>query len=265
MPRLWHTKPCRTNKNNLSVQLLLSSNDCILLQTMMINFSAAQPIQSVTNFQELVATPFNGTMNAVCWNRTLTGDFAEIVNKIELHENITVIEPEALGALELSVPGQLARNIILHDLQLLTDHGAAPVLNLIRCYERDAAYPFFSTDVYSFHVDRSPVPADTFLCTYYGAPSEILPNAQAQQKVLVPEIREQLKKIYGGPDEGFETFLTDQFFDLHYQAIPGAQPISLGTGNIWRLAIDHPESPVPPCVHRAPIEHSGQPRLLLIC
>jgi hypothetical protein len=219
----------------------------------------------VTNFEALVSTPFHGATNAICWNRTLTGDFGEIAKKVELNENITVLEPEQLCALQLSEQGQLARAIILHDLKLLTAHGAAPILNIIKCYDRDDAAPFFPTDVYSFHADRSPVPTDTFLCTYYGEPSEILPNAQAQQKVLVPEIREELKKLYGGADEGFESFLSEHFFDLHYQAAPGAQPVSLGTGNLWRLATDHPGSPVPPCVHRAPMEKPGQPRLLLIC
>jgi hypothetical protein len=232
----------------------------------MINSSpAGQPMHCVTNFEALVATPFYGATNAICWNRTLTGDFGEIAKKVELNENITVLEPEQLCALQLSEQGQLARAIILHDLKLLTAHGAAPILNIIKCYDRDDAAPFFPTDVYSFHADRSPVPTDTFLCTYYGEPSEILPNAQAQQKVLVPEIREELKKLYGGADEGLESFLSEHFFDLHYQAAPGAQPVSLGTGNLWRLATDHPGSPVPPCVHRAPMEKPGQPRLLLIC
>lgn len=232
----------------------------------MINSSLAdQSIQSVSNFEDFVSTPFSGAMNAVCWSRTLIGDFAEIVKKVVLNENITVLEPEQLRTLQLSEQGQLAREILLHDLQLLTAHGAAPTLNLIRCYERDDAYPFFPTDVYSFHVDRSAVPTDTFLCTYYGESSEILPNAQAQQKVLVPEIREELKKIYGGAAADFDTFLEDHFFDLHYLAIPEAQPISLGLGHLWRLAIDHPESRVAPCVHRAPKEKNGQPRLLLIC
>jgi hypothetical protein len=31
------------------------------------------------------------------------------------------------------------------------------------------------------------------------------------------------------------------------------------------LAVDHPESQVPPCIHRAPKEKSGQNRLLMIC
>ncbi len=232
----------------------------------MINLpGAGHQICGVTNFEDLVNTPFDGAINAICWTRTLNGDFAEIVNKVTLTENITVLNQEELGALELSEAGQLAREIILHDLQLLTAHGAAPSLNLIRCYDRDEGYPLFPTDVYSFHADRSPVPTDTFLCTYFGAPSEILPNAQAQQKVLVPEIRAALKKLYGGDEDGFDAFLSDHFFDLHYQATPGAKPVSLGAGNLWRLAIDHPGSRVLPCIHRAPEEKTGQLRLLLIC
>ncbi len=226
---------------------------------------ADNQINCVTSFKDLVSMPFDGAMNAVCWARKLTGDFSEIVKKVVLNENMSVLDQEELRELKLSEQGQLAREILLNDLELLEAHGASPILNLIRCYESDDAYPFFSTDVYSFHVDRSPVPVDTFLCTYYGEPSEILPNSQAIQKVLVPEIRAELKNLYDGSDEGFESFLSEHFFDLHYQAKPAARPISLGTGHLWRLAVDHPESKVPPCVHRAPKEKNGQTRLLMIC
>ena len=230
----------------------------------MIDFSQAEhQIQRVANFQDLVSTPFNREINAIGWIRNLIGDFAEIVSKVELNENITVIDEKQLRALTLSVQGHLAREILLNDLQLLTAHGAAPVLNVVKCYDRDDDYPFFPTDVYSFHVDRSPVPTDTFLCTYYGVPSEILPNSEAIQKILLPEIRDELKKLYNGDDEGFESFLTENFFDLHYQAKPNALPISLGLGYIWRFAIDYPESKIPPCVHRAPKEKTE--RLLFIC
>ena len=232
----------------------------------MIDLSHAKhQIQCVANFDDLVAMPFHGEVNAICWTRELQGDFAEIVNKVKLNENIAVLEPKELLALELSDEGQLAREILLNDLKLLTAHGASPTLNLIRRYDRDDAYPFFPTDVYSWHVDRSPIPISTFLCTYYGEASEILPNAQAEQKVLVPEIRAELKKLYGGADEGFESFLSENFFDLHYQAKPAAQPINLGLGHLWRLAVDHPGSNVFPCIHRAPIEKTGQTRLLMIC
>jgi hypothetical protein len=222
-------------------------------------------INRVASFQELVSTPFPGGVNAMCWSRTLAGDFEEIVNQVAQTENIVELDEEQLLELRLSAKGQLARDILLHDLKLLKAHGASPVLNLIHYYERDDAYPFFPTDVYSFHVDRSPIPTDTYLCTYYGAPSEILPNALAEQKVLVPEIREELRKLYTGAEQGFESFLREHFFDLHYQAKPQAAPISLGVGNLWRLAVDNPTSTVLPCVHRAPLELTGQPRLLLIC
>lgn len=226
---------------------------------------AEHQIHCVTNFTDLVATAFNGAINAICWSRKLAGDFEEIVNKITLNENMATIEPEELCALQLSEQGQLARDILLNDFALLKAHGGSPILNVIRQYDRDDSYPFFPTDVYSFHVDRSPIPTDTFLCTYYGEPSEILPNAQGKQKVLIPEIRDELKKLYHGADDGFETFLSENFFDLHYQAAPTAHPINLGLGNLWRLAVDYPESQVPPCLHRAPKEKSGQHRLLMIC
>ena len=222
-------------------------------------------INCVTNFQDLVSMPFHGEINAMCWSRKLVGDFSEIVNKLELNGNIATLDQDELFELKLSEQGQFAREILLNDLKLLTAHGASPILNLIKCYERDDDYPFFSTDVYSFHVDRSPVTTDTFLCTYYGESSEILPNSQAKQKVLVPEIRDELKKIYRGADEEFESFLSENFFDLHYMPEPKARPISLGLGHLWRLAVDHPESQVLPCIHRAPKEKNEQKRLLMIC
>lgn len=222
-------------------------------------------IQLVSSFQELVSTRFAGDVNALCWSRELAGDFAEIANKIELSENMVQLDEEELMELELSEEGQLAREILLSDMKLLQEHGASPILNVINYYERDDVYPFFPRDVYSFHVDRSPIPVDTFLCTYHGASSDILPNAHAIQKILVPEIRAELHKLYDGSQEGFEAFLIENFFDLHYQAKPDAQPINLGLGHIWRLAIDHPESEVLPCLHRAPHEKNGERRLLLIC
>ena len=232
----------------------------------MIDLSQAEnQIHCVTNFQDLVSTPFHGEVNAICWARILRGDFSQIVEKVALAGNITVIEQEELHELQLSEEGQLARDILLKDLKVLKAHGASPILNVIKCYDRDDTSAVFPVDVYSFHVDRSPIPTDTFLCTYYGEPSEILPNSQGIKKVLIPEIRHELKKVYGGADEGFESFLSEHFFDLHYQAIPSARPISLGLGHLWRLAVDHPESRVPPCLHRAPKEKSGRNRLLLIC
>ena len=221
-----------------------------------------EQILTVSNFEHLVNTPFDSAHNAICWKRELSGDFSEIVNKIPFEENMIEVSADDLRALVLSEQGQIARETILNDMQLLENHGASPVLNLIRHYESDDF--FFPTDVYSYHVDRSPIPTSTFLCTYVGAPSDILPNQQAEQKILVPDIRAELKQLYDGPADGFEAFLSEHFFDLHYQAKENAEPISLGTGHLWRLACDHPESPSLPCIHRAPIEN-GAVRLLLIC
>lgn len=225
---------------------------------------ADKHIRYVTNFQDFVSAPFTGDINAICWARTLQGDFLELVEQIALTGNITEIGPEEILNLSLSEQAKPAREIILNDLKLLTAHGASPIINVIKSYDRDDTYSFFPTDVYSFHVDRSPIPTDTVLCTYFGAPSEILPNEQGQKKVLVPEIRDRLRELYHRAEDGFESFLSEHFFDLHYQAAPDAHPINLGVGNMWRLAVDHPESQVPPCIHRAPDEN-GLHRLLLIC
>ena len=232
----------------------------------MIDLSHAEnQINCVTSFQDLVNTPFHKEMNAIYWNRNLIGDFSEIVEKVEVNGNIATLDQEQLNELQLSKQGKLAREVLLNDLSVLKSHGADPTLNVIKNYERDDVFPFFPTDVYSFHVDRSPIPVDTFLCTYYGESSDILPNSQATQKILVPEIRDELKKLYQGSEEGFESFLTEYFFDLHYLAKPKANPINLGIGHLWKLATDYPKSNVLPCIHRAPNEKIGQNRLLLIC
>jgi len=223
------------------------------------------PMPTVTSFQDLVSTPFRGAVNAICWSRPLLGDFAEIVRKAQPEGEMAELDPEQLLALPLSEAGQLARAMLINDMRLLTAHGASPTLNVIKSYGRDDAWPVFPTDVYSFHVDRAPVPADTFLCTYHGACSEILPNAHARQKVLVPEIRDALRERYGGPEQGFRSYLSDHFYDLHYQAMPEALPVRLDLGQLWRLAVDYPGNSVLPCIHRAPKEEAGESRLLLIC
>jgi len=209
-------------------------------------FSDNAQISVVSSFSELINSNFHGDMNALCWHRNLVGDFKEIVAKLELKENITEVSVEDLLALQLSEHGDFAREIILSDILLLTDFGASPSLNLLKYYERDDELDFISTDVYSFHIDRSPIETDTFLCTYHGAASDIVANDQVEQKILIPEIREKLKELHDGPE-------------------PNAKPVNLGLGHLWRLAVDHPTQKVLPCIHRAPIEKDSEYRLLLIC
>ena len=200
-------------------------------------FSDNTQIQVVSTFSELVNTNFQGDLNAICWHRNLVGDFKEIVAKLQLKENITEVSAEDLLRLPLSEKGNLAREIILTDMQLLTSFGASPSLNLLQSYERDEELGFISTDVYSYHIDRSPIETDTFLCTYHGPASDILPNDQVEQKIWIQEIREKLKKLHDGPEAEFETFLEDHFFDLHYQPKSDTKPVNLGSGHLWRLAV----------------------------
>ena len=221
--------------------------------------------QIVTNYHDWVSTTFSGDVNAIGWERPLQGDFAEIVRKVKGDENIIELIADDLLELELSEQGKLAREVLLADLKLLTDHGASPTLNLIKYYERDETHPFFPTDVYSFHADRAPIPTDTILCTYYGESSEIVSNAQAEQKIHIRQLREKLREHYTGSEAQFESYLREYSFDLHYEANPDATITQLGVGMLWRLAVDYPGSPVLPCIHRAPVEKQGQRRLLLIC
>ena len=122
------------------------------------NNSNQQQVLVVSSFDELVHTAFSGKNNAINWRRNLEGDFEEIVNQLILKDDITVISIADLNDLDLSNEGIKARNILINDLQQLTVFGASPTLNLLKCYERDTEFDFISTDVYSFHVDRSLIP-----------------------------------------------------------------------------------------------------------
>lgn len=228
-------------------------------------FSHHQQVKTVASFSELSTIRFKDEINAICWERNLEGDFEEIVAQLQLKDNVTEVSVNDLVQLNLTEQGNIAREIIINDLTNLTAIGAQPILNLLKSYERDDEFDFISTDVYSFHVDRSPIGTSTFLCTYFGASSDIIPNNEVDQKVLIPEVREQLMKLHDGTEEDFEAFLKENYFDLHYQPKLNAKPINLGLGHLWRLAVDHPNQEVLPCVHRAPKENEGEYRLLLIC
>ena len=223
-------------------------------------------IRRVQSFQELVSTPFSGDVNALFWERSLPGDFGEVVERLGAGEGIVTLEETLMRSLPVSEAGRVAIEVLLGDQQLLREHGLAPVLNCIHAYPRDEQPGPVATDVFSFHADSAPMEADTWLCTYYGAPSEGLRNDQAQRRTEQPETRAQLLQLYGGQDDaGFRDFLSEYCYDLHYAAVPPAVPFSFGPGNLWRIAVEWPGCPVPPCIHRAPAGLSGRsPRLLLI-
>lgn len=223
-------------------------------------------IRTVRSFDELVATPFADVVNALCWPRSLPGDFGEVVALLGAGEGIVTLDDSRLERLPVSAAGRVAIDILLEDQRLLRAHDRDPVLNCIHGYPRDDEPGPVRTDVFSFHADSAPVEADTWLCTYHGPTSEGLRNDEALRRVDVPETRAALLELFGG-EEGaeFREFLSDHCYDLHYAPHPQARPFSFGLGHLWRIAVDWPGSPVPPCIHRAPDPlPADPPRLLLI-
>ncbi len=210
-------------------------------------------IQLVSSFHELAHTPFDRGINALCWPRTLPGDFSEIVEHLTAGEGITTLEDHQLHSLPVSPEGKAAIAILIADQHHLRQHDRDPVLNCIHGYPRDEDPGPVPTDVFSFHADSAPVEADTWLCTYHGPSSEGLRNDEALRRVDIPETRRALLAHYGGPDDtAFRDWLHENCYDLHYAPRPGARPFTFGIGHLWRIAVDWPGSPVPPCIHRAP-------------
>lgn len=223
-------------------------------------------IQRVQSFHELVTTPLQNGVNALCWPRLLEGDYGEVVRHLEVREGIRALDLDQLQALPVSAAGRVAVEQLLADLRLLREQGLSPELNCIRAYPRDEEPGPVPTDVFSFHADSATMEADTYLCTYFGPASEGLRHEEARRRVEMPETRAELLRDFGGEDdEGFSEWLHENCYDLHYAALPGAVPFGFGLFNLWRIAVDYPGSPVPPCIHRAPETLPGDPpRLLLI-
>ena len=223
-------------------------------------------IRRVDNFQALAAARFANGVNALCWERTLAGDFGEVVERLGPGEAITDVDEAWLLALPVSAAGRAAVAQLLADLRLLRGLHLDPALNCIHGYPRDETPEPVSTDVFSFHADSAPVEADTWLCTYFGPSSEGLRNEEARRRIDAPATRAELLRRHGGDDnEAFRAWLSEHCYDLHYEPLPAARPFAFGRGNLWRIAVAWPGSPVPPCIHRAPETRPGQPpRLLLI-
>jgi hypothetical protein len=223
-------------------------------------------IKVVQSFDELVTAPFECGVNALCWQRTLAGNFSEVVEHLGVSEGIATLDDSRLRSLPVSAAGRAAIDILLEDQRLLRERNLDPLLNCIHSYPRDEDPGPVPTDVFSFHADSATVQTDTWLCSYNGLASEGLRNDEAQRRVDIPKTRAELLDRFGGQDDGdFLEYLSDHCYDLHYTPVHGARPFSFGIGNLWRIAVDWPGSPVPPCIHRAPATLPAQPtRLLLI-
>jgi hypothetical protein len=223
-------------------------------------------VRVVDSFQELVKTHFSGDVNALCWPRSLPGNFAEVAEHLTGTDDITSLDEAMLHTLPLSPEGRTAVGILVEDLERLRGQGLAPVLDCVRRYPRDEDSRAVPTDVYSFHADSAPVETDTYLCSYTEAASEGLRNDEAQRYIDQPETRARLLREFGGEESAdFQDYLQSRGYDLHYAPQPTARPFDFGLGHLWRIAVDYPGSPVPPCVHRAPATRLGRPpRLLLI-
>jgi hypothetical protein len=221
-------------------------------------------IMIVDSFDALVKAQLGPVVNAVCWPRALDGDFGAVAQCLATEEEIVSLDEEALLSLrpQLGAGGWQAAEVMIADLQRMADLGLQPSLECVPRYARDEG-AIVATDVYSFHADRATVQADTYLCSYNEAASEGLRNEDAIRRIDMPDTRAQLLAACGGGD--FDAFVKEHCYDLHYTARAGALPFSFGIGNLWRLAIEYPGCPVPPCIHRAPETLAGRPpRLLLI-
>ena len=188
---------------------------------------AGQPrVRQVRSFEELRATRFADGVNALCWERTLTGDYAEVIAKLGPGEGIVPLDDERIRALELSSAGRLAAEAMLADQQLLRDHDLAPSLNCVYDCVRSLDAGTVPTDVTSFHVDSAPVEVDTWLCTYHGTCSEGLRNEDAQLKIDSPEIRTALLKEYGGADDAsFAEFLHEHSYIICHKSLRISIPL----------------------------------------
>lgn len=229
-------------------------------------YSSHSQVKVVRSFEEWWKTQLVGTLNAICWERPLVGNYQEIVDQVERQEGVQTLDMEWLKVQKLSPAGEVARQQILEDYARLLELGANPQVDVIFQAYEDEVSPVFPTHVHSWHVDRAPIVTETYLCTYLGESSQAVANDEAVQKIHNPVLRSALKEFSGAEsEEELEVFLSDHCYDLHYDLLPHANPLDFGLGNLWRVSVLAPDSNVLPCIHRAPHTRLGdQARLLLI-
>lgn len=178
----------------------------LLFKNMTTLYPSQNQIAYVTNFQDLVSTPFRGEINAFCWSRQLIGDFAEIVHKAPFNENITELKEDRLLQLQLSEEGQLAREILLNDLKLLRAHGASPTLNLIKYYERMMPIRFSLLMFILFMLTARLCPPIPFFARITVLPVKYFPMLNPNKKCLSLKYVRSLKNSWPEPKKNLNHF-----------------------------------------------------------
>ncbi len=231
----------------------------------------------VDTVDELMTRRFDNDKNALCLPRTAAADILVgcdelarlLADDIDDDEGAVDIDVDRLSSLPLSTSGQQAATFVRADLEALARIGRQPTLSCIRRYATDTRGLPIATDVLSFHVDGAPVEVDTFLCTYAGAPSELIDNDDADRLIDDPAIGDALRAAFVSRgelgDDDFDRWVVDGSFDLHYRPRHHARVFSCGRLWLWKLAVRWPGADVLPCIHRAPrTSRNDPPRLLLI-
>lgn len=240
----------------------------------MASFLLPSRVQVVDTLETLLTQPFGYGANAMCLPRNFDVDIEDgfnelaqmLVTGMSEDDDLVAVDEHLLKTLPVSSAGRRAALVLCEDLLCLREHGRDPTLNCIRAYATDDRGLPIATDVMSFHVDRADIEVDTFLCTYAGAPSELLDNDDATRLIDDHAIRSMLRAATGAPDDdAFADIIRHGSFDLHYRPKPGARVFSCGRFALWKLAVAWPGARVPPCIHRAPsTTPADPPRLLLI-
>ena len=106
------------------------------MASMLSSFSSPR-VRVVATFDELVATPCEDGVNALCLPRSLVGDFAEVVAALPPGKGIVGLDEEELMALPLSAAGRQAVEAMLEDRRRLEALGLLPELNAIHGYVRE--------------------------------------------------------------------------------------------------------------------------------
>ena len=63
---------------------------------------------TVDSFAELAGRPLTNGINALCWPRTLAGDFGEVARLLAPGVDVVTVDADMLQALSLSPAGRIA-------------------------------------------------------------------------------------------------------------------------------------------------------------